>query len=392
MAHSVFVAVASTGEALTRREALVPGHPSTCMLPQRRATLSSPTFVRAGGGQADDRPSVADIDVGRLSGGPPKKASGTVPAKKSDSKKKLATRRTVSPVARERRRRSRRSRLRGGRQPRRPSPPRRPSRRAARALRRRLRRRRRSRRSLRLPEPGPEAAKEARPRRPRRKGPRRPPTTGRGEEGPRPGEDTTTDQGGKGEGSGGQGRAEGRDRHEVGEARGGCQGPRGHANRTGEKAAAASPLVLPGSRRWHGRSRRRRMVVARRRSPLRRRSPGGRPSPGGAQAHPGPIRRRREVPRGAAQAPSRRTARLPEPGRGSAGRGRVAGPRREPGDVQFDEESGEGGTVAVDRERDLTLSAQALATIEEIDMALPPSRRRCTVRARAAGDRSPRPG
>jgi DnaK suppressor protein len=43
---------------------------------------------------------------------------------------------------------------------------------------------------------------------------------------------------------------------------------------------------------------------------------------------------------------------------------------REPGDVQFDEESGEGGTVAVDRERDLTLSAQALATIEEIDTAI----------------------
>lgn len=43
---------------------------------------------------------------------------------------------------------------------------------------------------------------------------------------------------------------------------------------------------------------------------------------------------------------------------------------REPGDVQFDEESGEGGTVAVDRERDLTLSAQATAAIEEIDLAL----------------------
>ena len=43
---------------------------------------------------------------------------------------------------------------------------------------------------------------------------------------------------------------------------------------------------------------------------------------------------------------------------------------REPGDVQFDEESGEGGTVAVDRERDLTLSAQAMAAIEEIDIAL----------------------
>ena len=43
---------------------------------------------------------------------------------------------------------------------------------------------------------------------------------------------------------------------------------------------------------------------------------------------------------------------------------------REPGDVQFDEESGEGGTVAVDLERDLTLSAQATAAIEEIDAAL----------------------
>jgi RNA polymerase-binding transcription factor DksA len=43
---------------------------------------------------------------------------------------------------------------------------------------------------------------------------------------------------------------------------------------------------------------------------------------------------------------------------------------REPGDVQFDEESGEGGTVAVDRERDLTLAAQAQNTIAQIDMAL----------------------
>ena len=43
---------------------------------------------------------------------------------------------------------------------------------------------------------------------------------------------------------------------------------------------------------------------------------------------------------------------------------------REPGDVQFDEESGEGGTVAVDRERDLALSAQALAAVDEIDAAI----------------------
>ncbi len=42
----------------------------------------------------------------------------------------------------------------------------------------------------------------------------------------------------------------------------------------------------------------------------------------------------------------------------------------EPGDVQFDEEGGEGGTANVDREMDLHLSAQARATIEEIDRAL----------------------
>ncbi|MCU1491593.1 MAG: DnaK suppressor protein [Acidimicrobiaceae bacterium] len=42
----------------------------------------------------------------------------------------------------------------------------------------------------------------------------------------------------------------------------------------------------------------------------------------------------------------------------------------EPGDVQFDEESGEGGTTTVDRERDLALSAQALAAVEEITAAL----------------------
>ena len=42
----------------------------------------------------------------------------------------------------------------------------------------------------------------------------------------------------------------------------------------------------------------------------------------------------------------------------------------EPGDVQFDEESGEGDTLAVERERDLALSAQARAAIEEIDAAI----------------------
>jgi DnaK suppressor protein len=43
---------------------------------------------------------------------------------------------------------------------------------------------------------------------------------------------------------------------------------------------------------------------------------------------------------------------------------------REPGDVQFDEESGEGDTLAVERERDLALSAQARAAVEQIDLAV----------------------
>jgi RNA polymerase-binding transcription factor DksA len=43
---------------------------------------------------------------------------------------------------------------------------------------------------------------------------------------------------------------------------------------------------------------------------------------------------------------------------------------REPGDVQFDEESGEGDTLAVERERDLALSAQFLDQVDEIDRAM----------------------
>ena len=43
---------------------------------------------------------------------------------------------------------------------------------------------------------------------------------------------------------------------------------------------------------------------------------------------------------------------------------------REPGDVQFDEESGEGDSIAVERDRDLQLSAQARVAIQDIDRAL----------------------
>ncbi len=43
---------------------------------------------------------------------------------------------------------------------------------------------------------------------------------------------------------------------------------------------------------------------------------------------------------------------------------------RDPGDVQFDEESGEGDTLAVERDRDLALSAKAREKVDEIDAAL----------------------
>ena len=43
---------------------------------------------------------------------------------------------------------------------------------------------------------------------------------------------------------------------------------------------------------------------------------------------------------------------------------------RDPGDVQFDEESGEGDTLAVERDRDLALSAKAREIVDEIDAAI----------------------
>ncbi len=43
---------------------------------------------------------------------------------------------------------------------------------------------------------------------------------------------------------------------------------------------------------------------------------------------------------------------------------------REAGDTQFDEESGEGDTVNIERERDLLLSASARQVVEEIEEAL----------------------
>ena len=125
----------------------------------------------------------------------------------------------------------------------------------------------------------------------------------------------------------------------------------------------------------------------------------GRPRPAGAKAaaqgpgrrRPAKARRRRRDRGGRPRAKRRRSVRTrPTPSSWrSSGRCSISeravyqeqaadlkaeadslAQEREPGDVQFDEESGEGGTVTVDRERDLALSAQALAAVEEIDDAL----------------------
>ena len=62
---------------------------------------------------------------------------------------------------------------------------------------------------------------------------------------------------------------------------------------------------------------------------------------------------------------------------------------REGGDTQFDEESGEGDTVNVERERDLLLSASARQEVEDIEKALARMRRGTYGVCRYAGRRLP---
>ena len=62
---------------------------------------------------------------------------------------------------------------------------------------------------------------------------------------------------------------------------------------------------------------------------------------------------------------------------------------RDGGDTQFDEESGEGDTVNVERERDLLLSASARQDVEDIDEALVRMRRGSYGVCRYAGRRLP---
>ena len=79
---------------------------------------------------------------------------------------------------------------------------------------------------------------------------------------------------------------------------------------------------------------------------------------------------RQEVPRRAARALLEERATLAEQAEALKAEADSLTEDREPGDVQFDEESGEGDTLAVERERDLARGRQARQTIEEIDAAL----------------------
>ena len=57
------------------------------------------------------------------------------------------------------------------------------------------------------------------------------------------------------------------------------------------------------------------------------------------------------------------------------------------GDVQFDDESGEGDTMVVERERDLALSAQARQMVADIDAALDQDRRTAPTATRSISGR-----
>ena len=132
-------------------------------------------------------------------------------------------------------------------------------------------------------------------------------------------------------------------------------------------------------RRWRRRPRRRRQDRARRRPPPRRppterqeRHPDGIPAPRGTtkegivytkdfdvkflKAQHDALLAERQALLGQANRLEDEANSLIEDG--------------EMGDVQFDDESGEGDTMVVERERDLALSAQARQTIADIDAAL----------------------
>ena len=139
------------------------------------------------------------------------------------------------------------------------------------------------------------------------------------------------------------------------------------AKKEAAKAAPLPPRRRRPSRR-RGRTSRRR---CRPRAPPRRR-PRRPPSPRRPN-RPSARARRRSTPSSSTASASCCSRSGPScSARPSALEGEAASLMEDldPGDVQFDDESGEGDSLVVERERDLALSAQARQTIADIDAAL----------------------
>src|SRR5205085_107406 len=124
-------------------------------------------------------------------------------------------------------------------------------------------------------------------------------------------------------------------------------------------------------------------VPARKASPSRRASSASRTASPRAAKAASPSRgaaKKATASRAASGSPARRPAApAPKPAKSTgritktaaaATRPAKRAAEMEPGDIQFDEESGEGATMNVERERDLALSAQNRAAVDEIDRAL----------------------
>ena len=148
----------------------------------------------------------------------------------------------------------------------------------------------------------------------------------------------------------------------------------------GEEGGTAAKKAAPRRRRRRPRRRRRRRPRRRRlrprrprlrrpRLPSRRRLPRAKPAP-----PPKPVKL--VSPYDAKFLDAQRELLLEERARYTRQADRLASEAdalvedMEPGDVQFDEESGEGDTIVVERERDLAMSAQAMQAVDEIDAAL----------------------
>ena len=191
---------------------------------------------------------------------------------------------------------------------------------------------------------------------------------------------------GQGRGQEGRGGQEGR-REEGRAPRSRGQEAAGEEGRAGQEAAAKKPPRRRRRPRRPPRRRPRRPRSRPRRPPVKKAAPAkkaageGRAAPKAARRSRRPRRsrrRRRSCRRRSRRARSQKLRERLESERDRhlrqaeelTAEAELLASEREQGDTQFDEESGEGDTVNVERERDLALSATARQTVDDIDRAL----------------------